>query len=661
MKASAGHENTPAKPSATATQVEKEPDKTRAPPGARGVVASMGVALPDDIRSFMEPRFGFSFANVRIHKGTEAARSAAAVGALAYTVGNNIVFGRGRYQPSTSSGKKLLAHELTHVVQQQRSTPPALVQRQSAISSPHDRAEREADRVADQVMTSTTTVGAIGDASSGPTLQRKAARGEPGPDPRAVSEPMPTRVKIVEGVEEQEVQRVADPEALEAADGDPADPPAEGSPDDAVPAEDAPEDPTPAPVPTGTVTLSPDTLTRGDTLTATFNFDTSTGAVANVTAWTYTAGGDTVTRPTTEATFQTEWQGVMALSGTLGVAYEATPAGGSAATPDPISESVTVEDRTGTKWLASPTLAAAGEFGGQSSPPQRFNQLGHHDTSIDNATPTVTPIASGPNSGFSYVSDLTAGTYTSTPTIHPDVTTATSAFYIFHQDASRLYFVPASGTKALIPLSEYSNLDMSPPLTFDVPDWEVFYKAHDFFTVRATSGTAAVTVAEAWWGLDGNASDASIEITDEPALRTALGIPATDGYSISFAPNGTWEGYELLPSASIEAGTRGHEYSWTTQSHRANFEKMLRALNPQRKIEAKVRTPSVSVNFNRLLRTWRTQILAPNHEIVDEDLSAENERFEAVPGETMFGVNQDETTGERLGMVWNITGEAVMR
>lgn len=70
----------------------------------------------------MEPRFGHGFGHVRVHTDERAAESARAVGALAYTVGSNIVFGSGQYAPATQTGRRLLAHELTHV-EQQRDLP----------------------------------------------------------------------------------------------------------------------------------------------------------------------------------------------------------------------------------------------------------------------------------------------------------------------------------------------------------------------------------------------------------------------------------------------------------------------------------------------------------------------------------------------------------
>lgn len=80
-----------------------------------------GVPLDRDTRAFMEPRFGQNFADVRIHTGEQAARSAAAIGAEAYTIGRDVVFGAGRHAPQSSEGRKLIAHELTHVVQQGES------------------------------------------------------------------------------------------------------------------------------------------------------------------------------------------------------------------------------------------------------------------------------------------------------------------------------------------------------------------------------------------------------------------------------------------------------------------------------------------------------------------------------------------------------------
>jgi hypothetical protein len=114
------------------------------------VLRSAGQPLDTATRAQMEPRFGHDFSGVRVHTGTQADRSARAVGALAYTVGRDIVFSDGQYQPATPRGQRLLAHELTHTVQQRGQT--SAVQPRLAIGPADDVFEREADRIAERVM-----------------------------------------------------------------------------------------------------------------------------------------------------------------------------------------------------------------------------------------------------------------------------------------------------------------------------------------------------------------------------------------------------------------------------------------------------------------------------------------------------------------------------
>jgi hypothetical protein len=89
-----------------------------APPLVHDVLRSPGKPLDGATRAYMEPRFGHSFADVRVHADGRAAESAAAVQANAYAVGRNVVFGAGKYAPASSDGRRLIAHELAHVVQQ---------------------------------------------------------------------------------------------------------------------------------------------------------------------------------------------------------------------------------------------------------------------------------------------------------------------------------------------------------------------------------------------------------------------------------------------------------------------------------------------------------------------------------------------------------------
>jgi hypothetical protein len=92
--------------------------QTAAPPIVHEVMRSPGQPLDPAIRGFMEPRFGCDFNRVRVHTDTRSAESAKVIGARAYTVGSEVVFGANQYAPSAVEGRRLLAHELTHVIQQ---------------------------------------------------------------------------------------------------------------------------------------------------------------------------------------------------------------------------------------------------------------------------------------------------------------------------------------------------------------------------------------------------------------------------------------------------------------------------------------------------------------------------------------------------------------
>src|SRR6202163_436443 len=109
------------------------------------VVQSPGRPLDGATRAVMEARIGYDLSSVRVHTEDQAARSAEMLGAHAYTVGRHVAFGAGRYAPGTSDGRHLMAHELTHVVQQAHGPVSALpVTDGLAISDHGDPFEREA-------------------------------------------------------------------------------------------------------------------------------------------------------------------------------------------------------------------------------------------------------------------------------------------------------------------------------------------------------------------------------------------------------------------------------------------------------------------------------------------------------------------------------------
>lgn len=112
-----------------------------------------GRALDPEVRADMESRLGHDFGDVRVHTDAAAHESAAAVDAHAYTVGSDVVFQRGAYDPESAAGRTTLAHELTHVVQQ-RSGPVDGTDTGDGVrvSDPGDRFEREAVATAAEAM-----------------------------------------------------------------------------------------------------------------------------------------------------------------------------------------------------------------------------------------------------------------------------------------------------------------------------------------------------------------------------------------------------------------------------------------------------------------------------------------------------------------------------
>jgi len=111
-------------------------------------VSSPGSPLDQASRSLMERRFGRDFSGVRVHTGATAAGSARDIEAAAYTIGSHIVFGAGRYDPQTHAGRRLLAHELGHVVQQRGNAAHAAPRLGSAETALEAEADHAARRVA---------------------------------------------------------------------------------------------------------------------------------------------------------------------------------------------------------------------------------------------------------------------------------------------------------------------------------------------------------------------------------------------------------------------------------------------------------------------------------------------------------------------------------
>jgi len=135
-----GLQRSPAGPVAVAT----------VPPIVHEVLRAPGRPLDTATLGFMEPRFGRDFSHVRVHADSQAAESARSVNALAYTVGQNIVFDSGQYAPATPGGQRLLAHELTHVLQQESGIPAIQRQTKPPLNVAQTAADLEAQTCVSQ-------------------------------------------------------------------------------------------------------------------------------------------------------------------------------------------------------------------------------------------------------------------------------------------------------------------------------------------------------------------------------------------------------------------------------------------------------------------------------------------------------------------------------
>jgi hypothetical protein len=167
----------------TAALVEEE----RSP--VLDTVGSGGSPLSEDVRTDMEGRLGHDFGDVRVHNDGAAHESAKSVNAQAFTVGSDVVFQSGMYDPSSDSGRHMLAHELTHVVQQ-RSGPVDGTDAGGGvkISDPSDRFERDAVANADRAMSGPAPDAGVqrsAEASGSVSVQREDAPMEEEEEPAA--------------------------------------------------------------------------------------------------------------------------------------------------------------------------------------------------------------------------------------------------------------------------------------------------------------------------------------------------------------------------------------------------------------------------------------------------------------------------------------------
>ncbi|SEI51227.1 protein of unknown function [Dyadobacter sp. SG02] len=164
-------------------QSPESPKQNTAPPIVSDVISGSGRPLDADTRHFMEARIGHSFESVQLHTDTQAASSADSINARAYTSGNHIVFNENQYQPQTDTGKRLLAHELVHTIQQDGGIVRRIADKASSVC--------DAPQETIKAVTGPEKVTDIpGNNPSKTSPQPKApANAEPAADPKAANAP----------------------------------------------------------------------------------------------------------------------------------------------------------------------------------------------------------------------------------------------------------------------------------------------------------------------------------------------------------------------------------------------------------------------------------------------------------------------------------------
>lgn len=190
-----------------ATELEEEGAVAGRSPVLDVVEGGGGRPLGDRTRVSMERALGTDLSDVRIHDDSAASRSAEAIRARAYTVGNDVVFREGAYQPDTADGQRVLAHELTHVVQQRSGPVDGTVTGGGiALSDPDDRFERAAEANADRIMADSAAEAQV-HAGHGPTAGSAVATQR--------DEDEETDIEAEEGGESAEMEETGE-EATEA-------------------------------------------------------------------------------------------------------------------------------------------------------------------------------------------------------------------------------------------------------------------------------------------------------------------------------------------------------------------------------------------------------------------------------------------------------------
>jgi outer membrane protein OmpA-like peptidoglycan-associated protein len=155
---------------AAATQIQRRSSHATGsvdgvPDSVHEALGNGGAALDHGIRRHMEARFGHDFSQVRVHNDASASRSARDIGASAYTVGNDIVFGKGAFAPGSQTGQHLLAHELAHVVQQEAMQSEGQIVQRHPLGAGGFQEDRDASLTYESFRQSITLAGFVSDSA----------------------------------------------------------------------------------------------------------------------------------------------------------------------------------------------------------------------------------------------------------------------------------------------------------------------------------------------------------------------------------------------------------------------------------------------------------------------------------------------------------------
>lgn len=187
---------------------------TDIPPIVNEVLNAPGQPLDTATRAFMEPRFHHDFSQVRVHTDARAAESARTVNAHAYTVGSHIVFNTGQYLPGTKIGNNLLAHELTHVLQQSQGLTRSAL---SGVGPADDEFERQADAVAHAIVDTPAKPVSSSVPPLIPGTQQTVARGDAPPPPPSRTRLQRKEDDLFENFSDEEIAQAGGGETTQTA------------------------------------------------------------------------------------------------------------------------------------------------------------------------------------------------------------------------------------------------------------------------------------------------------------------------------------------------------------------------------------------------------------------------------------------------------------